>query len=138
MTQVFHNHVSTLDSAFTDPVVSLRRPANPSYTADELKHQLSLTSAKLIIAHPACLAVAKAAARSVGLSDDRIVLFNTAPSAKQHAHSTLDQLIELGSSRGENYKAITFKQGEARTTVAFLSFSSGTTGKPKVRVFPRV
>ncbi|PPQ65777.1 hypothetical protein CVT24_011994 [Panaeolus cyanescens] len=111
-------------------------PANPSYTVDELKHQLSLTSAKLIVAHPSCLRIAKAAARDVGIPDDCIVLLDAPSSSKQNSQVTLNELIALGGSQGENYRAVTFKPGESRTTIAFLSFSSGTTGKPKAVAVP--
>ena len=42
---------------------------------------------------------------------------------------TIEQLIMFGSSQPETFKPLRLKAGEAKTTVAFLSFSSGTTGK---------
>ncbi|KAF8973603.1 amp dependent CoA ligase [Flammula alnicola] len=107
-------------------------PANPSYTADELKHQLSTTRAKVLVAHPICLTTARTSARACGISDDFLFILDS-PSSSGSAPSfpTLEELIAFGWSQGENYKAIRFRPGEARTTIAFLSFSSGTTGKPK-------
>jgi len=42
---------------------------------------------------------------------------------------TLDELIKYGSSKPENYTAVRLKPGEAKTTIAFFCFSSGTTGE---------
>jgi hypothetical protein len=42
---------------------------------------------------------------------------------------TLDEVIKFGSSKPENYKAVRLKPGEAKTTIAFFCFSSGTTGE---------
>ncbi len=37
--------------------------------------------------------------------------------------STLEDAILFGWSKGENYKVVRFQPGEARKTIAFLSFS---------------
>ncbi|KAF8167711.1 amp dependent CoA ligase [Crassisporium funariophilum] len=105
-------------------------PSNPSFAVEELKHQLSLTKAKLIVVHPACLSTVRTAAREVGLSDDFIVVLDDTDAACTSL-PTVEQLISFGSSKPENYAALRFKAGEAKKTIAFLSFSSGTTGKPK-------
>ncbi|PPR03048.1 hypothetical protein CVT24_012436 [Panaeolus cyanescens] len=110
-------------------------PANPGYTADELKHLVSLTDAKLVITHPSCLNVATAAARDRGIAEDCIILFDS-DSAAKYPYTTLSQLMELGRSQLQNYTSVTFKPGEGLTTIAFLSFSSGTTGKPKAVAIP--
>ena len=54
------------------------------------------------------------------------------PSASQGTSKspiTLDQLVKSGSNKPEAYEAVRFKPGEAKTALAFLSFSSGTTGR---------
>ncbi|KAH9486564.1 4-coumarate--CoA ligase-like 1 [Psilocybe cubensis] len=99
-------------------------PANPAYTAEELAYQLSLTKAKLIAVHPEHLNAALAAAQSCGLSEASF--FVLGPSEKPEI-PTIDELVTFGASRGENYRAIRLKPGEASRTIAFLSFSSGTT-----------
>ncbi|KAF8913049.1 amp dependent CoA ligase [Gymnopilus junonius] len=111
-------------------------PANPTYTADELKHQLSLTKAKLIAVHSDCLAIAKTAARACGIPDSALFLIDSCTSSSGSDIMTAEELIAYGAGKPENYKAIHFKEGEARTTLAFLSFSSGTTGKPKAVAIP--
>ncbi|KAH6916914.1 amp dependent CoA ligase [Coprinopsis sp. MPI-PUGE-AT-0042] len=101
-------------------------PANPAYTADELKYQLETTKAKLIITHPVCLKTASAVANVP------IVVLDSLPSGKlPYGAVSMDQLVPFGASRAENYTPVHLKPGEAKKTLAFLSFSSGTTGKPK-------
>lgn len=103
-------------------------PANPTYTADELKHQLSVTRAKFIAVHSDCWATAKSAARACGIPDSALFLIDSRTPSTGSDIPTIEELMVYGASKAENYKAIRFKQGEARTTIAFLSFSSGTTG----------
>ncbi|KAJ2925595.1 hypothetical protein H1R20_g11496, partial [Candolleomyces eurysporus] len=78
------------------------------------------------------MATALAAAQVVGLSPTSIV------SLCQHngEQVAIDELISFGASRPENYKPIRLKPGEARSALAFLAMSSGTTGKPKAVVIP--
>ncbi|RDB28925.1 4-coumarate--CoA ligase-like 1 [Hypsizygus marmoreus] len=107
-------------------------PANPGYKVDELVHQLTVTKAALLIIHPAFLSTALSAAREVGIPDDRIVFIETPKGqGSTTPHSTLDELVELGSKSPATFTERRFKPGEAKTKLAFLSFSSGTTGKPK-------
>ncbi|KAG5647553.1 hypothetical protein DXG03_008906 [Asterophora parasitica] len=107
---------------------------NPAYKTDELVHQLRTTKAALLITHPAFLDTAQAAAKEVGLSEDRIVFFE--PVSSPTPHTNLEELINHGISTPRTYTERRFKAGEAKTTVAFLSFSSGTTGKPKAVAIP--
>lgn len=101
------------------------RPGNPSYTAEELTHQLKLTKAALILAHPACQTTVFAAVKASGLSDSRIVFLRDAPS--QHI-PTFDSLIAFSEKSTEKLEERRFSSGEARSALAFLSLSSGTTG----------
>lgn len=103
-------------------------PGNPSYTVEELAHQIKLTKSVLVIAHSACQKTVLAAARVAGLSKSRIVYIRDAPDG--HA-PTLDSLITFGESSREKFEERRFSIGEAREALAFLSLSSGTTGKPK-------
>lgn len=106
-------------------------PANPSYTADELTHQLTTSKAKLIVTHSVCRNAALEASRASGISGDRLVLLVDPTLSPTVNSSTVEDLIAFGISRPQSYKAQCLLPGEARTTLAFLSFSSGTTGKPK-------
>lgn len=105
--------------------------ANPAYTAEELIYQLRTTDAKLLIVHPWNLPTALAAAQRIGMDMDRIVLFNAEESNTKYSHLTLQQLIDEGVKRSVPFIERRLKPGEARTKLAFLSFSSGTTGLPK-------
>ncbi|KAF8642004.1 hypothetical protein AX16_009726 [Volvariella volvacea WC 439] len=105
-------------------------PANPSYTPEELVHQLTTTNAALIICHHVCLATARAAAQMAGLSENRIVVLGPSNSVPK-TFATVDELIEFGAAQPQGFKDVSLQPGEAKRTLAFLSFSSGTTGKPK-------
>lgn len=80
-----------------------------------------------MIVHIVVLDTARLAAKAVGISDDRII-FIEKPSRPISGHNSLEDLIEFGSSRDIIFSERQFKPGEAKTTLAFLSFSSGTTG----------
>ena len=76
------------------------------------------------------LSVAAEDAYAVGLPYDRIVLLDSDPLAP---HSNLPELIKFGLGAKQEYTERRLKPGEARTKLALLLFSSGTTGKPKVQ-----
>ncbi|CCM05467.1 uncharacterized protein FIBRA_07688 [Fibroporia radiculosa] len=109
--------------------------ANPSYTAEELEYQLDATNSRLLIAHPWNLPAAISAARSAGLSTDRIILFDMecegSSSTELAGHTTIQELVTEGHSSMQIFIERLFRPGEARHKLAFLSFSSGTTGRPK-------
>ncbi|CDO75535.1 hypothetical protein BN946_scf184776.g1 [Trametes cinnabarina] len=68
------------------------------------------------------------AARAVGLSADRIVLFDPAPGS---TIPSVQMLVEQGLKEIEHFKERRLTPGEAKTKLALLLFSSGTTGRPK-------
>jgi acyl-CoA synthetase (AMP-forming)/AMP-acid ligase II len=97
-------------------------PANPTYTVEELAFQLTDSGAKAVATQLPLLGTVRAAAAKVGIPEDRVIL--------------------LGDGRDESGKfkhftAITSKGWYSRTKVdpkkdlAFLVYSSGTTGLPK-------
>lgn len=111
-------------------------PSNPSYTDDELVYQLQLTKPKLIIAHPTVLKPVLSAARKISLPTDRIVLLESLANAATPIHCTLDDLVAEGLNKEPHFVERRLAPMEAKTKVAFFSFSSGTTGKPKAVVIP--
>ncbi|KAJ7040366.1 amp dependent CoA ligase [Mycena alexandri] len=112
-------------------------PANPGYSADELVHQLTTTSTKLLLVYTDFLPTALSAARLAGLPEDRIVVIEpSAASPFNGKHETVSKLVSFGSSKPQNFIERKLRPGEAKTKVAFYSFSSGTTGKPKAVVIP--
>ncbi|OCH89253.1 acetyl-CoA synthetase-like protein [Obba rivulosa] len=109
-------------------------PANPSYTAGELEHQLSLTRAKFLLADPGNLRVALIAAAKVGLPNSHIALFDNGKAPGEYV--TISQLVEEGLAQPSQFVERKLEKGEARRKLALLSFSSGTTGRPKAVRIP--
>ncbi|KAF8133972.1 amp dependent CoA ligase [Boletus edulis] len=102
--------------------------ANPGYTADEVLHQIQTTGATLVITHPVSLRTAVAAARQAGIPDARVVVFDEVPGS---AHVSVEALVREGLRMDRCFLERKLKPGEAKSKIAFLNFSSGTTGKPK-------
>ncbi|KAI0401216.1 hypothetical protein F4802DRAFT_609505 [Xylaria palmicola] len=101
--------------------------ANPSYTAKELAFQMKDSAAKGIITQLPMLPVVLEAARAIGLPEDRIILLGDGrdPSGRFNHFTEIKATGLLG----------TFHSGQARVDpkkdLAFLVYSSGTTGLPK-------
>ncbi|KAH0832171.1 hypothetical protein J3R83DRAFT_13084 [Lanmaoa asiatica] len=102
--------------------------ANPAYTADELLYQMQTTSATLVITHPVSLSTAVSAARRAGLPETRVVVFGEVPGS---TCTTVEALIQEGLRIDRCFVEPKLKPGEAKSKIAFLNFSSGTTGKSK-------
>ncbi|KAF2141881.1 uncharacterized protein K452DRAFT_358948 [Aplosporella prunicola CBS 121167] len=100
-------------------------PANPAYTADELAFQLRDSGAKAVVTQVPFLGTVRKAAEMVGLSKDRIILMGDARDPEGNAkHFTSVRNIS-GVAR--------FKRAKVNPAedLAFLVYSSGTTGHPK-------
>lgn len=93
---------------------------------------MKATNASLVITHPVSLNTALSAARQVGLPETRVVTFGNVPGS---ATATVDGLIQEGVRMQQHFVEPRLQPGEAKSKIAFLNFSSGTTGKPKVRVY---
>jgi 4-coumarate--CoA ligase len=104
--------------------------ANPSYTADELLHQLKITGARIVFVHPLFLESAQKACCLAGIPRESIVVIGTAP--KGASFVSVDDLIADGSANVPNFTEKRLHPGEGKTKMAFLCLSSGTTGPPKV------
>ncbi|EDR13168.1 uncharacterized protein LACBIDRAFT_308714 [Laccaria bicolor S238N-H82] len=113
--------------------------ANPDFLANELLYQVKATGASMIIAHPESLQVALEVAETAGLPQDRVVLLNAESSMSTYSKSkrdTIDDLVEYGLNVKTSFSEKRLDPGEAKTKLAFLSFSSGTTGQPKAVAIP--
>ncbi|RIB06824.1 hypothetical protein C2G38_2135536 [Gigaspora rosea] len=97
--------------------------ANPKCTASEFAFQLIDSGASVIIVHPEYLNNAIKAAKEARIPESRILLLGKSEVRGFRHHRSLicDREAE----------PVSYSQEEARTTVAFLCYSSGTTGKQK-------
>lgn len=110
------------------------RGANPDFTENELLYQLQETKTSVLITHPESLPIALKAAHAAGLSSGRIILFDAKGISDEvhQNHETVGSVLEFGLRNKTVYGERILAPGEGRTKLAFLSFSSGTTGRPKV------
>ncbi|KAI5835205.1 acetyl-CoA synthetase-like protein [Schizophyllum commune Tattone D] len=119
-------------------------PANPSFTAPELQYQIERTKAGLIFAFPDAesLRVARKAAKSTGIPVDRIVVLEEDGSpldsigSASEGMTRYEDLLHLGLDSPRCFTEYRLKKGEGKRKIALLSFSSGTTGKPKAVAIP--
>ncbi|SCZ98633.1 BZ3500_MvSof-1268-A1-R1_Chr3-1g05514 [Microbotryum saponariae] len=151
----FYYHMIVLAAQCAGCVLS---GANAAYTSQEMAHQLSDSSTELLMCHPSNLDVALKATKAVGWSEhkqkERIVLAvmtdeagpagNSEPRIMVALHplSDLSTLIFSSTFLCTAYKSISdlvkskheltpFRVEDPKSTVAYLGYSSGTSGKAK-------
>ncbi|EMD41954.1 hypothetical protein CERSUDRAFT_110506 [Gelatoporia subvermispora B] len=107
--------------------------AEPSFsTVEEIAHSLIATNASFIVVHPDFLKAAVAAARKADIPVYRIILFDAVTgSGAPASHPVLNNLIQDGLKLEAQFEEKRLSAGDAKSKVAFLSFSSGTSGLPK-------
>lgn len=100
-------------------------PANPLYTVDELAFQLKDSGAKGLLTQLEFLPQAREAARRAGIPEDRILLLGVKGDPE-------GRIKHWTSVRHTSY-VIRYSQTkvQAKKDLAFLVYSSGTTGLPK-------
>jgi 4-coumarate--CoA ligase len=100
-------------------------PANPGYTVDELAYQFKDSRAKAVAAHWSVIKNVLAAAKKVGIDEENVFIVGAEkdPRYKMKHWSSVRNLA--GTSRYRQAKV------DAENDLAFLVYSSGTTGKPK-------
>lgn len=100
-------------------------PANPGYGIDELVHQLKDSGATAICTQLEMLDTAKKAAQKVGIKEDRIILIGD----KRDPDSRIKHFTSIRNTSG----ATRYRRAKVNpdTDLAFLVYSSGTTGLPK-------
>ena len=113
----------------------MSRTANPAYTADELVYQIKLTKASILFTFSANLSTSEQAARSTGIPMERIIILDS-PVGYSGPYVTLNTLIREGLSKHPTFVERRLNPGEAKTKIALLNFSSGTTGRPKAVAIP--
>lgn len=101
-------------------------PANPAYTADELAFQLKDSGAKALVTQAPQIPIAREACQKVGIPENRIILLGEEkdPSGG-FKHFTSIRNIS-GTQRFRRTKV-----ASPADDLAFLVYSSGTTGLPK-------
>ncbi|KAF2090520.1 4-coumarate-CoA ligase-like protein [Saccharata proteae CBS 121410] len=100
-------------------------PANPTYTAEELAFQLKDSGAKALVTQLPFIATATKAAKMAGIPENRIIVMGDARDAEGRVkHFTSIRNIS-GVSRFRRAKI------NPAEDLAFLVYSSGTTGHPK-------
>jgi 4-coumarate--CoA ligase len=101
---------------------------SPTLTQEELVTQLRIANPSIIIAHADSLKGTLEAADVLGLDKSQIAVLDGETASP---YPSIQDLIEHGSSLADIVE-IKLRPGEAKTKIAFLCFSSGTTGVPKV------
>ncbi|KAI0393399.1 acetyl-CoA synthetase-like protein [Xylariaceae sp. FL0594] len=105
-------------------------PANAMYSAAELEHQLKSSGAKALFTCTPLLETALKAARSSNIPEDRVFLLDLPGQPRDPRFKTVDDLITEGRTLPE-LEPLKWTKGQGARQVAYLCYSSGTSGLPK-------
>ncbi|KAF7554173.1 hypothetical protein G7Z17_g3113 [Cylindrodendrum hubeiense] len=105
-------------------------PASAAYSAPELEHQLRSSGANSLFTCIPLLETALAAAKAVGISNERIFILPMPGFDKKVPFKTIDELVEEGKTLPE-LPPLNWTAGQGARQVAYLCYSSGTSGLPK-------
>lgn len=113
----------------THRLSGIATPANVAYSPSELEHQLRSSGAKALFTCVPVLETALKAARAVGIPDDKVFIMDLPLHAQKPSFKTVDDLVEMGHSMPE-LEPLQWVKGQGARQVAFLCYSSGTSGLP--------
>ena len=104
-------------------------PANPAYGPSELAYQLKDSGSIALVTSSGLLQTALQAIKEVpAISPKRVFIID----GETHtSHKTIEQLIQSGRQSTRTLEPLVLKKGEGKTRLAFICYSSGTTGLPK-------
>ncbi|PIB01503.1 4-coumarate--CoA ligase-like 7 [Cercospora beticola] len=102
--------------------------ANPTYTVEELVHQMKTVPAGLVLADSSVLLKVQKAATEAGIPRHRV--YNFVPPESKCDVTSWERILSSDSeAQTWNWDPL---EGEAsKSTIAVINFSSGTTGLPK-------
>jgi long-subunit acyl-CoA synthetase (AMP-forming) len=111
-------------------------PASASSTAEDLEHQLRDSQAKAVFTCEPLLPIALKAAAAVGIPESHVYLIDlpgqtrtsTDPSS---GRKSLQDLVIEGREEPA-LDALSWEPGQGARQVAFLCYSSGTSGRPVI------
>jgi len=104
-------------------------PANPAYSPEELAYQLNDARAIALVTCSALLPTVFKALKSVPkISKERVFIIDGETHKSQ---KTIEELIQQGKRSSKPLPPLTLKKDENKTKLAFICYSSGTTGLPK-------
>lgn len=105
-------------------------PSNAMYSAAELEHQLKSSGAKALITCIPLLETALKASRACNIPDDKVFIIRLPGKFDPVPFKSLDDLIDEGRSFPE-LEPLIWSKGQGARQVAYLCYSSGTSGLPK-------
>ncbi|KIX92000.1 uncharacterized protein Z520_12271 [Fonsecaea multimorphosa CBS 102226] len=106
-------------------------PANAAYSAEELRHQLTDSGAKVLFTVMPLLQTALEAAVKAGIPRNRVYICEMANDPPiPEGFKTVGQLIKEGESLPD-LEPIRWNKGQGARQTAFLCYSGGTSGLPK-------
>ena len=111
----------------------IQSPANAAYEVSELEYQLKNSGAKALFTCLPLLKTAQEAAKRSGIPSDRIYLLELPKiftgQDNPSGIKTVGDLIREGAKE-ERLEPLNWEEGDGAKKVAFLCYSSGTSGLP--------